>query len=79
MSGSLSLSLKWAHNAVCSPADRFQMLMAGSWCEGVVVVGGSYSSLLGKCGGVQPVTLTENAARRQSPATEASSENAEKW
>lgn len=25
---------KWAHNVVCLPADRFQMLMAGSWCEG---------------------------------------------
>lgn len=24
---------KWAHNVVCLPADRFQMLMAGSWCE----------------------------------------------
>lgn len=31
---SLSLWLKWAHNVVCLPVDRFQMLMAGSWCEG---------------------------------------------
>lgn len=28
------LGLKWAHNVVCFPADRFQMLIAGSWCEG---------------------------------------------
>lgn len=30
----LSLRLQRAHNAVCLPAVRFQMLMAGSWCEG---------------------------------------------
>lgn len=51
MLGSLSLSLsllrlKWTHNAVCLLADRFQMLMAGSWCEGLGGWGG-YSLLLG--------------------------------
>lgn len=59
MLGSLSLSL-WlerAHSEVCLPADRFQMLMAGSRCEGAA---GGFGGAAIHCGWGEKL-LTENS------------------
>lgn len=73
LSAYLSLWLKWTHNKVCLPADRFQMLMAGSWCEGAAggwrrVGGGAIHSRWGW----NPSSRLENPAQEQRCGTEAS-------